>query len=124
MSNEHVNAVWKTDIAPPTLKLVLLVFADRADPMGGGVYYSMDTIAKRASISRRQAVRCVAELSKQGFVSVVNQARQHATPTYRVNIERVHAAARQDADDSSGALRQDADDLSESPRGDTHGIQG
>lgn len=113
MSNVHVNAVWKTDISPPTLKLVLLVLADRADATGAGIHYSMATIAQRASISRRQAVRCVSSLIKQGLVSVVNSARQHATPTYCVNIGRVHLLA-----------RGDTDDLSESSRGDTQGAQG
>lgn len=117
MSYRHLAAVWKADIQPPTLKLVAATLADRADESGGGLWFSLATIAHRCGVSKRQAQRYMEALVAKGLLVQERRARQHYTPHYRMPLEALEAIARVDAGDSPEAVRVDAGDIPECAQG-------
>ena len=71
-----MSQVWDIDL-PTSEKMVLLVIADHADDEGTNSWPSMATIARKASISSRQAQRLIKSLSDAGLLSVEDQAGGH-----------------------------------------------
>lgn len=68
-----MSLVWEMNL-PTSAKMVLLVIADHADDQGGNAWPSISTIARKASVSDRQAQRLVQSLVKSGLVVVEGQA--------------------------------------------------
>jgi Helix-turn-helix domain len=66
-------AVWDLPLAT-TEKMVLLVISDHASEDGTNAYPSIATIARKASISPRQAQRIVAGLESSGLIRIEKQA--------------------------------------------------
>ena len=71
-----MSQVWDIDL-PTSEKMVLLVIADHADDEGTNSWPSVATIARKASISPRQAQRLIKSLSESGLLSVEDQAGGH-----------------------------------------------
>lgn len=67
--------------APTTPKLILLILANKANEEGE-CWPSMATIAREASLSRRQVIRCLAKLKKLGLVT---HEHRYAEGIYRSN---------------------------------------
>lgn len=68
-----MSAVWDLPL-PTTEKMVLLVIADHAADDGTNSWPSIATIARKASISERQAQRVVSSLAEKGLIAVEPQA--------------------------------------------------
>lgn len=68
-----MSLVWEMDLSTSE-KMVLLVIADHADDEGRNAWPSMQTIARKASLSHRQAKRIVAALRDGGWIVVEEQA--------------------------------------------------
>ena len=68
-----MSLVWELDL-PTSEKMVLLVIADHADDEGRNAWPSVSTIARKASVSERQAQRLIKQLTKVGLVEVETQA--------------------------------------------------
>jgi len=115
-----MSLVWEFDL-PTSEKMVLLVIADHADDSGMNSWPSMATIARKASVSPRQAQRLVKSLSEAGWLSVEEQAggtremRDDRRPN-RYTIRLSGATSVTSRDD----LRGDT----EGPRGDAHDANG
>lgn len=124
MSWQALAAVWRADIQPAGLKLVAAVLADRADEHGGSIWFSMDTIAWRAGLSRRMSINHVGTLKEQGLLHVTHPATQHRTPRYRLDMDALAAIARGEAHDTPEGVRGEADCTPESARGEAHYLQG
>ena len=71
-----MSQVWDIDL-PTSEKMVLLIIADHADDEGTNSWPSVATIARKASISPRQAQRLIQSLSASGLLSVEEQAGGH-----------------------------------------------
>ena len=67
-----MSLVWEMEL-PTSEKMVLLVIADHADDQGENAWPSMATIARKASLSERQAQRLVKSLTKSGLLQVEDQ---------------------------------------------------
>lgn len=67
-----MSLVWEMDL-PTSEKMVLLVIADHADDQGENAWPSIATIARKASLSERQAQRLVKSLTKVGLLAVEEQ---------------------------------------------------
>ena len=76
MSVRVMSQVWDIDL-PTSEKMVLLVIADHADDEGTNSWPSVATIARKASISPRQAQRLIKSLADSGLLSVEDQAGGH-----------------------------------------------
>lgn len=68
-----MSLVWDLDISTSE-KMVLLVLADHADDEGRNSWPSIATVARKSSVSPRQAQRILTSLKKRGLVRVEKQA--------------------------------------------------
>jgi hypothetical protein len=68
-----MSLVWEMEL-PTSEKMVLLVIADHADDGGGNAWPSVATIARKSSLSERQAQRLIKNLTNLGLVTVESQA--------------------------------------------------
>lgn len=89
MSIQLMSKVLQIKEIHPTMKLFLLTLADRADDSGGQLWPSMDYLAARASIKKRQAQRLMKELKIMGVIEVLkhNRGGRARTPHYLLHIE-------------------------------------
>lgn len=70
--------------------LVAVVLADRADQDGSNIYYSVETIAKLARISRRSTFVYLKRMQDSGWlVRTKGGPGRGKTATYRIPIERI-----------------------------------
>lgn len=120
MSYRHLGAVWAADIEPPALKLVAATLADRANDEGGGIRFSVQTIAWRANLSERQARRYLRDLEKLQVLIVERRSAQHSATHYRMPLESLQALQRESPEGDPDRTPMTA--LSES-RPDIQGIQ-
>jgi SOS-response transcriptional repressor LexA len=120
MSVRVMSLVWEFDL-PTSEKMVLLVIADHADDGGMNAWPSIATIARKASVSPRQAQRLVKALADSGFLFVEGQAggtremRDDRRPNrYTVNLNGVSPMSSRTGErgDTGGS------------RGDTHDANG
>ncbi len=83
----HVVA-WVLDHSPATLgsRLVLIVLAEHAGPDGRNAYPSVNTIARRARLSRRSVQYALRELENLGCITLTHR-RDGGTNVYRVNTD-------------------------------------
>jgi hypothetical protein len=92
---DHVHGI------PHGSKLVLICMADYANKEGI-CWPSFQSIADRADMSRRHAIRVVEELVKSGYLSVAEQ-RPYKPTLYRLHIPSSDAHVTSDTDDTSDA---------------------
>lgn len=120
MSVRMMSLVWEMDL-PTSEKMVLLVIADHADDDGENAWPSMATIARKASVSERQAQRLVKSLASSGFLSVEDQAggRRDMRNDRRPNRYTVHLNGV-----TSTTPREPQRGDTEAPRGDTGDANG
>ena len=95
MSAELVNHVLNSTL-PATIKLISVVLAERADKVGGGIYYGVATIAAKASANRRTAQRVlrIMETMKPPIVWVEKEATETEPRHYRLNVAAIKALRR------------------------------
>ena len=115
-----MSQVWDIDL-PTSEKMVLLVIADHADDEGTNSWPSMATIARKASISPRQAQRLIKSLADSGLLSVEDQAGGHREMRDDRRPNRYTVIL-------GGATRVTSRRVErgdiEAPRGDTHDVNG
>ena len=70
MSIKHIQAVLESGL-PGNLKMVAITYADCADTDTGECWPCYTTVARRASISRRQAITNTQRLEEMGVLSTV-----------------------------------------------------
>lgn len=73
MSIRVMSLIWECDL-PTSEKMVLLVISDHADDYGKNAWPSIRTIARKSSMSERQAQRYVKSLIDRGVVNCETQA--------------------------------------------------
>lgn len=86
MSNRWMNMVWKSSKHKGTARLVLLAIADHAND-DGECWPSIARIADHANISKRQAVRIVAELEADGSLQIQRGDGRNHTSRYLINSD-------------------------------------
>lgn len=83
--------VWEHSEATGNDRLVLLALADCADDSGANAYPSLETLATKARVSRRTAIRCVANLTEDGSIEVIRhggrKGRGGTSNGYRVLMD-------------------------------------
>lgn len=103
MSNLLLGYAFQLGLEP-SLKLVYMGLADAADDDGGNCYPKVATLARKASISERQAQRNLKILRADDWCSIVgNEAGGRKTRRYRINVQKL----REKADEAMEALRGD-----------------
>ena len=83
-----MTKVWGSELPTATHKLVLLAFADHANDEGFG-WPSINHIAGRTQLSRRQTIRIVDDLKKTGLLEVVQAAHRHRSPLYAIRGDKL-----------------------------------
>lgn len=68
MSTSYFIAAYENGPRQPHQRLVLMALADMFNPDNGSAWPSYATLAKRCGLSSRTAMRCVAELERQGYI--------------------------------------------------------
>lgn len=67
MSVKVMGLVWDLDLKP-TLKFVLLAYADHANHSGGNIYPAIETVARKTGFSSRTIQNATRELEKMGLL--------------------------------------------------------
>lgn len=75
-------------VGKPAAKLVLLAIADNADDFGENSWQSFETLAKKASIQRRAAMRVVKALIVNNYLSI-NGVTRYGTNDYKINLAKL-----------------------------------
>jgi hypothetical protein len=89
MSNLLVGLVFQLDLEP-SKKLVLMSLADSADDSGGSCWPAVSTVARKASISLRQAQRQLRSLENDDLCRVESHANGgRNTRRYRLNVGKI-----------------------------------
>jgi len=86
MSIRIMSAVWEIQSIKGTEKLVLLSLADNAND-NGICWPSLNTIARKCGVTRRQAIRIINDLEKLGFIE--KQSRRKTETLSDTNLYRV-----------------------------------
>ena len=68
MANNYLTAAWEQDLRP-TLKLVLIMLADHADPGDGTCWPSIERLAHYTGLDRRTVQRSLREMEQDGLLS-------------------------------------------------------
>ncbi|MCP5284206.1 MAG: hypothetical protein H6933_04835 [Burkholderiaceae bacterium] len=92
-----MSAVLRSQLRPPSLKLIAVVMADALNAKTGQLNIGIRSIADAVGIDRRQAQRGVRSLIEMGILSVVANAlggRPGATPHYLLHLDRLDGLAR------------------------------
>lgn len=94
MSNFLLNQAWSVTVSSPTAKLVLVRLADRADAEGV-CWPTQATLQAETQLSESTVRRALAELIRDGHVSVVHRSRRpgvgKGAALYRVHPELLNA---------------------------------
>lgn len=77
-----------TKVHPSTAKCVMVAIGDSADDFGENSYQSFETIAVKASIKRRSAIRVVRGLIQGGYLKVAGVS-PYGTNNFSVNLEKL-----------------------------------
>jgi hypothetical protein len=73
---------------PPSNKLLLLALTDFGNDDGLSIYPSLNTLAKKTSLSRRHVVRIIAELEERGIVAV-DRGQTKKSNQYHVILKKL-----------------------------------
>ena len=72
-------------------KLVLLALADHANDMGGRVFPSIERVAHKVCLSKRQVQRIMNDLRKEGLIHMTHKASRHRPREYRIDLVKLKA---------------------------------
>lgn len=124
-----MTQAWRLPL-PPNHKIVLLALCDWADDEGSRVYPSMETLAKKSSMSKRSAQRIVHDLIDQNFLSVVGNENGGAGKSrqYSINVQTLQDALTDGLThkkgDSLSSLNHDEKGDTEDQKDDSQSIKG
>ena len=90
MSIKIMSMVFDTPLKP-TQKLIMLALADHANDMGGRVFPSMERVAHKVCLSKRQVQRIMNDLRKDGYIEMVHKASRHRPREYRIDLVKLKA---------------------------------
>ena len=98
MSGLVMGLVWELDFSSVTKferpeKYVLLAYADHADQNGGGIWPSIDLIAKKTGYSERMVQMITRDLEIAGYL-VRDGTGQRGTNRYRIPVVRSDGGAK------------------------------
>ncbi|QDP61731.1 MAG: hypothetical protein Unbinned4466contig1000_43 [Prokaryotic dsDNA virus sp.] len=68
MSRDCVDALWKAQIKPATIKLTLMAICDRADNDGYRCYPSIERVCKDTSLNKKTAQANIKKLIDMGLI--------------------------------------------------------
>jgi len=84
--NQHpATWAWAQDLKGH-VKLILLALADHSGGNWSVVFPSMETLAKKAGISRATVIRCIKELTESKYI--IKEKRPNSSNKYHLNRER------------------------------------
>jgi helix-turn-helix protein len=91
MSVRLMVRVFDLDLSS-TEKLVLLAMTDHASPDGSGCYPSIDTLAKKTSLSPRSVQGAIRSMEKAGFLLRIGKAKggRRVTTEYSIDLDSHH----------------------------------
>ena len=72
-------------------KLVMLALADHANDMGGRVFPSIERVAHKVCLSKRQVQRIMTDLRKEGLIHMTHKASRHRPREYRIDLVKLKA---------------------------------
>ena len=72
-------------------KLVMLALADHANDMGGRVFPSIERVAHKVCLSKRQVQRIMNDLRKEGLIHMTHKASRHRPREYRIDLVKLKA---------------------------------
>ena len=84
MSIELMSRVWREADLPSNEVHVLVALCDHAEDDGTQVFPSMERLAWKCRLSRRQVQRIVGNLRVAGILEVVAKSSQHRPTEYRI----------------------------------------
>ena len=87
MSFTLQRAVWDYGPDDPTQHHVLLALADYADDDGGGIWPSIETVAKKCRMSRSSAARGLKALTADGWI--VAKRRGPTSNSYAIQVAKL-----------------------------------
>lgn len=105
-----MSRVWESELPTSTHKLVLLAFADYADE-DGMCWPSLERIATRSQLSKRQVRRIASRLKEIGLLEVVEKEHQYKTPTYIIREDKLTSLP--ESGRTPGSPREDIFDIRE-----------
>jgi len=70
-------------------KLVMLALADHANDMGGRVFPSIERVAHKVCLSKRQVQRIMNDLRKEGLIHMTHKASRHRPREYRIDLVKL-----------------------------------
>lgn len=88
MSIHVMNLVWKKSKHKGSTLLILLAMADYAGDDGTGIWPSYQTLAKKARLSRRQAINIVQSLIESGVIARAGQSAAR-TNRYQIRLDMI-----------------------------------
>lgn len=117
MSYEVFELVMSRKIGDPGEKAIALIMAGHANPDGGNIYCSKDTIALEAEVSRATAFRKIASLETRGLVDRAGSRKcgSGATVIYRLNLEAISRLPLSVSSRDSGENERDKGSHGETP---------
>ena len=91
MSIRVMTLIWDRYPGGGSKLLAMLALADWASDDGTRVYPSMETLADKMRMSRRQAVRIVHQLSTDGFLDLVSKGKggRHVSNRYQLRLDHL-----------------------------------
>jgi hypothetical protein len=101
MSALIMGMVWELEL-PRDEKLVLLAYADHANPSGGSIFPSVATIAHKTGYSRRSVQAITRRLERAGYL-VAQGCGPHGTNRYHIPVCKGAVSARVQAATGGGA---------------------
>jgi len=70
-------------------KLVMLALADHANDMGDRVFPSIERVAHKVCLSKRQVQRIMNDLRKEGLIHMTHKASRHRPREYRIDLVKL-----------------------------------
>lgn len=103
MSVRLMDRVWRHSLHSGTSLLVLLALADYANDDGTGIWPSYESIARKARISRRHAMRAIAHLCEVGPVRIIQRGGgRSGVNIYAIDIGKIGDERPMPKDDKAG----------------------
>ena len=90
MSIKIMSMVFDTPLKP-NQKLIMLALADHASDSGGRVFPSMERVAHKVCLSKRQVQRIMNDLRKEGLIHMTHKASRHRPREYRIDLVKLKA---------------------------------
>lgn len=112
MSNHWLNHVWKSNKHKGNARLVLLAIADHANEEGE-CWPSVLRIADHANISKRQAIRIIANLEADGSIGIQRGDGRNHTSIYKIKGDiAMSPLAKENSDITASPFVEEKGDIS------------